>query len=42
MGLYWLLLDLSNIYPITGVDSSKSTLFFQHLGLFEIIDEGDK
>ena len=27
MGLYWLLLDLSNIYPFTGGDSSKSTLF---------------
>ena len=25
--LYWLLLDLSNIYPFTGGDSSKSTLF---------------
>ena len=27
MGLYWLLLDLSNIYPFTGGDSLKSTLF---------------
>ena len=26
MGLYWLLLDLSNIYPFIGGDSSKSTL----------------
>ena len=27
MGLYWLLLDLSNIYPFIGGDSSKTTLF---------------